>query len=110
MELGMPENGYNQHILLGNFQTGVVNGMREDFQTKAFYDDNEFKWKFNTFVYFGTLLKYEQDVLAAEVINLPTQLAQAGNNNGSSAGAGEGEASGDGPSLDDPDNGQGSSP
>lgn len=110
MELGMPENGYNQHILLGNFQTGVVNGMREDFQTKAFYDDNEFKWKFNTFVYFGTLLKYEQDVLAAEVINLPTQLAQAGNNNGSSAGAAEGEASGDGPSLDDPDNGQGSSP
>lgn len=83
MELGLPENGYNQHVLLGNFQSGVMTGMREDFNTKLFYDDNEFKWKANTFVYFGVLLKYEQDVLAAEVTGLPTQVA------GSSASSGD---------------------
>lgn len=75
MELGLPHNGYNQHILLGNFKNGVMTGMREDFDTEMFYDGNEFKWKMNTFVYFGVLLKYEQDVLAAEVTGLPTQSA-----------------------------------
>ncbi|RAP44336.1 MAG: hypothetical protein BZ136_08910 [Methanosphaera sp. rholeuAM74] len=76
MELALPRNGYKQHVLLGNFKSGVTNGLREDFTTEINYDFDTFMWKVSTFVDLGTLLEREQDVLAAEVTNLPTQVAQ----------------------------------
>ena len=76
MELALPRNGYAQHVLLGNFKSGVTNGLREDFTTEINYDFDTFMWKVSTFVDLGTLLEREQDVLAAEVTNLPTQVAQ----------------------------------
>lgn len=109
MELGQPRNDYKQHVLLGNFNSGVMTGMREDFDTEIFYDGNDFKWKFNTFVYFGVLLKYEQDVLAAEVEGLPTQIAQeddgnSGNNSGDNSGNNGGDNPGDNTGGDTPSN------
>lgn len=76
MELALPRNGYKQHVLLGNFKTGVTNGFREDFTTEINYDFDTFTYKVSTFVELGTLLEREQDVLAAEVTNLPTMVAQ----------------------------------
>ena len=76
MELALPRNNYKQHILLGNFKSGVTNGFREDFTTEINYDFDTFMYKVSTFVELGTLLEREQDVLAAEVINLPTMIAQ----------------------------------
>ena len=78
MELGLPQNGYSQHVLLGNYQSAVMNGMRENFGTDINWDFNDLRWKVNTIVYFGTLIKYDQDILAAEVTGLPTQVAAAG--------------------------------
>jgi hypothetical protein len=78
MELGLPRNGYKQHVLLGNFKSGVTNGFREEFNTEINYDFNDFMWKVSTFVEFGTLLEHEQDVLAAEATGLPTQTAASG--------------------------------
>ncbi|WP_455644836.1 hypothetical protein [Methanosphaera sp.] len=75
MELGLPKNNFKQHVLLGNFKSGVTNGIREEFETEINYDFNDFMWKVSTFVEFGTLLENEQDVLAAEVKGLPTQVA-----------------------------------
>ena len=78
MELGLPRNGYKQHVLLGNFKSGVTNGFREEFNTEINYDFNDFMWKVSKFVEFGTLLEHEQDVLAAEATGLPTQTAASG--------------------------------
>lgn len=77
-ELGRPLNGYPQHILLGNFKNAVLNGMREDFQSHMEWNQDRQRWVIDTKVYFGTIIKYEQDILAAEVTGLPTQTATGG--------------------------------
>lgn len=78
-ELGRPLNGYKQHILLGNFRSACMVGNREDFVSHMEWNQDRQRWVIDTKVYFGNLIKYEQDILAAEVTGLPSQLASGGN-------------------------------
>lgn len=85
--LGKISNGWKQHIILGNMNS-YVHGMREDFKTNIMWHQEYYSWIMDTAIYFGTLLLYEQDILAAECSNLPSQTATTTTTGGSTSGSG----------------------